>query len=193
MTSRRRAFLSVEWRDVSAHELEALVSQLIRTRELKEDTGIRFGSDPFFEDVLGVLESALRFPDAIPEAEARRLVGRALFDRDGFADAEGFRQRVEDRVEEFLNTTPRPYALVGAISAKHFEGLEETDAYGCRLSFHPSPPEPFREGHLQAERRARLNVVGETPASGAARATLSSPPTPRAARRRRQPARRVGR
>lgn len=159
--------MSVEWRDVPARELEELVSRLIRIREIRDD-GVGFGSDPFFEDVLGILASALSLPDAVPEREARYLVGRALFDRSGFADAEGFRRRVEERADEFLSATPLPYVLVGAVSAKHFEGLEETDVYGCRLSFHPYPPEPFRDGYLQAERRARPNVNGEMPGSSAA-------------------------
>lgn len=103
------------------------------------DGGNSFESEPFFEDVVGVLEAALKFPDDVPEVETRRAVSAALFDGGiETLDAEGMKRKIEERVVAFLDADPSPYVLVSSFSARYFEGLEETEVAGCRLAFHRS-------------------------------------------------------
>ena len=151
----------VEWRELAEHERQRLFARLGAAREIGEDGRPRYGGDPFFEDVIGVLEAALKFSAEIPEVEARRAVGAALFAEGTRAlNAETFLREVERHVAAFLGTERRPYVLVGRILARHFEGLTETEISGCRLTFYRRVPESFLEGHRWAEDRTLHLVPG---------------------------------
>lgn len=152
----------IEWVGISERDLGALIAHLNASRKITEDSNVRYEGDPLFEDVVGVLESVLQFPEEVPGAESRRAVGAALFaGNEPELESEALRQEIEDAVATFLNKTPSSYVLVASVSVKHFEELTEKEICGCRLSFHRQPPEPFRNGHLKAEDRAYTLVPGE--------------------------------
>ncbi len=160
----------VEWKRIPERERDDLIARLNGAREIGEDGKPRFSGEPFFEDVVGVLESALELPDEIPEVEARRAVSAALFDEGAqYLDAERLRREIENYVAGFLDATPRPYVLVSSVSVEYFDELADTEIAGCRISFHRSLPESFREGYQQAENLARRHVVGELPTAGLSR------------------------
>ena len=99
----------VEWGGIPDHERDERIDRLNRARRIGEDDGVYFEHEPFFEDVVGVLEAVLEPPDGIPEAEARSGVSAALFAR-GVAnlDAWGMRRTIEEQVAEFLDADPNP-------------------------------------------------------------------------------------
>jgi hypothetical protein len=153
---------SVRWKGLTPRDREYLVMRLNEARKVGDDGSPRFEGEPFFDDVVGVLESSLSFPEGFPEAEARRAVGAALFAEGEEAfDTEGLRLEAERYVTEFLNSEPKPYVLVGSVSARYFDGLGEKELCGCRLAFHRRVPEPFREGHRRAEGQVRGLVPGD--------------------------------
>jgi|ERR687890_369642 hypothetical protein len=184
----------VEWSGILNRERDELVARLNRARTIDEEGKVHFEEEPFFEDVVGVLEPALTFPEEVPEIEARRAVGTALFAGETeVLDAETFKQVVEEQVVAFLASDPRPYVLVGSVSARYFEGLEETEIAGCRVTFHSRAPEAFREGHRRAENRVRGLVPGDYgPAASTTCTTPPSPSSPKDALKPTQPRERSG-
>ena len=157
----------IEWSGVSEHERDALIGRLNTAREIMENGKPRYAGDPFFEDVIGVLESVLQFPADIPETEARRAVGEALFKENvEELEAESFRHAVEQAVVAFLDSTPSPYVLISSVSVKYFEDLNERELCGCRLSFYREVPQRFQQGRRAAEERASALVPGSFLYSG---------------------------
>lgn len=152
----------VEWSGIPNRERDELIARLNLARRMDGDGRISFEGEPFFDDVVGVLEAALEFPDGLPETEARRAVSAALF-AEGVEtlDAESMRRGIEEQVGAFLGATPSPYMLVGSVSARYFGGLRETEIAGRRIAFHRQVPEAFRSGHRQAENRVRRLVPGK--------------------------------
>lgn len=155
----------VEWKDIRGFDRDGLVERLELARRKRDDGEPYFEGDPFFEDVVGALESALEVPAEVPETEARRMVGESLFAAArsrpyGPLDAEDLRRGVEERTAAFLAAQPTPFALLGSVSAEHFGALETTEVSGCRLSFHRRVPEAFLGGYRRAEMKARALVPG---------------------------------
>ena len=166
----------VEWRGLSDSQRDELFARLNDARKVGQDGKPYYEGDPFFEDVVGVLQAALKFPEELPEAEARRVVGEALFapePRD--LSAEGLSREIDEHVAEFLDAEPRAYMLVGSLSAKHFGGLGETEISGCRISFHARVPEPYREGHRQKSPARVSRAAATVSTSRGSCATTSSP------------------
>lgn len=157
----------VEWEGITERDREMLITYLNEARRIDGDGRTYFEVKHFFDDVVGILESALSFPEGVPEAEARRAVSAALFaEGEEALDAETLRRRVERYVDEFLNSKPKPYVLVGSVSARHFDGLSERELCGCILTFHRLVPEPFRQGHLRAGEQVRRFLIGDYRSSG---------------------------
>lgn len=155
--------MAVDWKDLQGFDASELVERLERARGWHAGGEPFFSGDPYFEDVVGALEAALELPAEVPESDARRIVGAALFSaaRRGPCaplTAEVLRRGVEERVGSFLEAPATPYVLLGSVSAGHFDGLGPREISGCRLSFHRGVPQRFRSGYGAAWARARARV-----------------------------------
>lgn len=150
-----------------------LVQRLQELRVVSEETEeTRFGSDPFFEDILLVLESAVEISPEIPEYDARRIFSRALWDAAaaGPLDPRSLLGRLSRLENEWLGQPWGHFVLVTTVSVRYFDGFAEAcgvpgdEEHSVRFE-RWLPPE-FRDGHDAARRRAERYVHGDLPDLG---------------------------
>jgi hypothetical protein len=131
-------------------DLEELIDRLTAAKVTLADGKVGFNA-PLFAYVTSVLESAVDFNPAIPEADRRGLVQKALTatGREETPSSVCLHAHLKRSEIEYLRRPPEPYVLASAMGIKNYHGRERIRISGVEISFRKALPRKFSRAEIK--------------------------------------------